>query len=745
MRTQRRGLFLLYARKDGELFAEDVRRKLNSTAPGIEIKQDRLFLEGGRGFWLQLTAAIDSVEFLVLVVTPLALESKWVGKEWQYARQQGVCVYPIVKAMPDPALPVDSLPLWMRRVHGSISRRNGRISSLTCKRAAMRRVCPSWLRTDLTISSSVRRCSLASSISCSRQVREFRWASRQLSRAAAASGRPRSPRRSATMKKSANSTDDGILWVTLGEQPAVLGGLVTLSAALLGERPGFASVDDGAFQLGQKLEDRNCLRVVDDVWNAGHLKPFLRGGKTCARLFTTRDDDIAAAFVPAATQRTNVDQMRRAEAVALLGKDLPELTHNHAVDLSHRLGDWPLALELARAMMAQRTNQGASADLAAKRMLAILDKKGVSALKDGTAEPRHQSIANVLEASIDRLSGEDQRRLVELSIFHDDVAIPLDAAGAVWGIDDLATEETAQHLAQLSLVKQDLDRETLRMHDVMRSWLAISLRDTARLHSRLVDSWPDWLQLPSQYAWLWLPWHLVQAGRHDDLNRLLWDPKWLQAKIAAAGVNALMAGLEDRSQLKKRSYWKAPSASPPMYLDADPQQFSSQLVGRLLEHVGEPTVRQFVDSVTRAARYPWLRPLWPALHAPGGGLLRTLTGHSDRVNSVAVCPDNRRAVSASLDKTLVVWDLSTGARLHTLLGHAHFVWAIAVSSDGRFAASASWDRTVKIWDLESGVELRTLAGHRAGVWGVAVTPDGQRCVSASTDRTLALWDIETGA
>ena len=83
------------------------------------------------------------------------------------------------------------------------------------------------------------------------------------------------------------------------------------------------------------------------------------------------------------------------------------------------------------------------------------------------------------------------------------------------------------------------------MHDVMRSWLAISLRDTARLHSRLVDSWPDWLQLPSQYAWLWLPWHLVQAGRHDDLNRLLWDPKWLQAKIAAAGVNALMAGLED--------------------------------------------------------------------------------------------------------------------------------------------------------------------------------------------------------
>jgi len=43
--------------------------------------------------------------------------------------------------------------------------------------------------------------------------------------------------------------------------------------------------------------------------------------------------------------------------------------------------------------------------------------------------------------------------------------------------------------------------------------------------------------------------------------------------------------------------------------------------------------------------------------------LGTLEGHSDSVNGVAVTPDGRRAVSASDDKTLKVWDLESGRTL----------------------------------------------------------------------------------
>ena len=65
--------------------------------------------------------------------------------------------------------------------------------------------------------------------------------------------------------------------------------------------------------------------------------------------------------------------------------------------------------------------------------------------------------------------------------------------------------------------------------------------------------------------------------------------------------------------------------------------------------------------------------------------------------------------------------------------------------DGQRAVSASEDNSMKVWDLASGRAVRTLEGHSGGVWGVAVTPDGQRAVSASSDNTLKVWDLETGA
>ena len=70
---------------------------------------------------------------------------------------------------------------------------------------------------------------------------------------------------------------------------------------------------------------------------------------------------------------------------------------------------------------------------------------------------------------------------------------------------------------------------------------------------------------------------------------------------------------------------------------------------------------------------------------------------------------------------------------------------MAVTPDGQRAVSASWDNTLKVWDLDSGRELRTLEGHSDSVNGVAVTPDGKRAVSASWDNTLKVWDLESGA
>jgi len=77
-------VFLSYARSDGEQFATQLRQRLE--AEHIPLWQDRVGMEGGRDWWLQITEALDKVDFMVLVMTPSAMGSEMVRKEWRYAR-----------------------------------------------------------------------------------------------------------------------------------------------------------------------------------------------------------------------------------------------------------------------------------------------------------------------------------------------------------------------------------------------------------------------------------------------------------------------------------------------------------------------------------------------------------------------------------------------------------------------------------------------------------------------------------
>jgi TIR domain len=72
-------VFLSYARADGEPFTAELRQRLE--AEHIPLWQDRVGLEGGKDWWLQITEALDKVEFLVLVMTPAAMKSDTVRKE----------------------------------------------------------------------------------------------------------------------------------------------------------------------------------------------------------------------------------------------------------------------------------------------------------------------------------------------------------------------------------------------------------------------------------------------------------------------------------------------------------------------------------------------------------------------------------------------------------------------------------------------------------------------------------------
>ena len=57
----------------------------------------------------------------------------------------------------------------------------------------------------------------------------------------------------------------------------------------------------------------------------------------------------------------------------------------------------------------------------------------------------------------------------------------------------------------------------------------------------------------------------------------------------------------------------------------------------------------------------------------GSVLLMTLKGHNAWVESVAFSSDGTRIVSGSWDKSVRVWDASTGALLIMLNGHTNYV------------------------------------------------------------------------
>jgi len=77
--------------------------------------------------------------------------------------------------------------------------------------------------------------------------------------------------------------------------------------------------------------------------------------------------------------------------------------------------------------------------------------------------------------------------------------------------------------------------------------------------------------------------------------------------------------------------------------------------------------------------------------------------------------------------------------LQKLQGHTDYVFGVAVFPDGSKVVTASQDKTAIVWDVASGQELQKLQGHTESVWCVAVFPDGSKVVTASGDETAIDW------
>ena len=80
-----------------------------------------------------------------------------------------------------------------------------------------------------------------------------------------------------------------------------------------------------------------------------------------------------------------------------------------------------------------------------------------------------------------------------------------------------------------------------------------------------------------------------------------------------------------------------------------------------------------------------------------------------------------------------------------LTGHTGSVYSVSFSGDGRRLVSGSSDKTVRIWNASSGQLIgRPLKGHTTSVQFVAFSPHGERIVSAQYGGDVCVWDTDMG-
>ncbi|XP_046966323.1 notchless protein homolog 1 [Vanessa cardui] len=119
--------------------------------------------------------------------------------------------------------------------------------------------------------------------------------------------------------------------------------------------------------------------------------------------------------------------------------------------------------------------------------------------------------------------------------------------------------------------------------------------------------------------------------------------------------------------------------------------------------------------------------------------LARMTGHQQLINDVKFSPDTRIIASASFDKSVKLWESTTGKFITTLRGHVQAVYMVAWSADSRLLLSSSADSTLKVWNLKTKKLELDLPGHADEVYAVDWSPDGTYVASGGKDKVLKLW------
>lgn len=92
----------------------------------------------------------------------------------------------------------------------------------------------------------------------------------------------------------------------------------------------------------------------------------------------------------------------------------------------------------------------------------------------------------------------------------------------------------------------------------------------------------------------------------------------------------------------------------------------------------------------------------------------TTTSHTNKVEWLKIMPDGTLA-SGSDDKSIKIWNVTTGSVLRTLSGHASAVYCLELLPNG-LLISGSEDKSLRIWNTTKTSAITIISNaHSAGI------------------------------
>jgi WD40 repeat protein len=543
------------------------------------------------------------------------------------------------------------------------------------------------------------------------------------------------------------------------------------------------------FALQEYFKDHpNTLVIMDNITEPKLLNsdaylfgltPVTLG---CDLLFTTRQHFQVPGV---SSQAVNVLSPEAAyELLAAYRVPGTPEDEDHARAICRTVGFLPLAIILVGAYLNKYASDISFADYHEELVKKRLDVIDIGEVSDEDLATRHKAaVRATLEDQWRMLKDENARQLFRLAgQFPEAAIIPKARLGLLAGI-----------APGRSKIDQPLAKAFNHLHDLC---LVEHLEDdtrAVRLHP-LVHEFSNQLVSGAEQA-------AFRAIAAQTLREALFDYNRLEAEIRSQGVGAVIDALDTGidwwgHELTAHMH-EALAEVRPLELIREALELSAnaltqdlqrhlmaELWGRL--HASRlAQIQHFLTCAKELSKTCWLRTLSQSLTPVDGRGGRVLEGHSESVFDVQITSDGRKAVSASGDGTICVWDIRTGAaelRLQALgvctcavtpddskiiagcgdgtliawnlqngremfrvRAHPKYITAVAATFDSTRAVSASHDGAIKVWDLNSGDVVLTFEKHNAGVTHLLLNPDGKTAVSACLDRVFLVWKLETGA